>query len=157
MSPVFKIVGKRPFPCGWYFQVTEVYPFAKLKDTRTTKDMLILFAYVLQGIKNKYLWWISLNKAGLKCFFDGWQFLPAFANVLRSLVNLHYIVFNDSRSFFRPEDLLSFKKWYQVTRYFKSNYLLFLVLISNFFFILFLAFSFPPIICYCYHKVIIIV
>lgn len=158
MPPVFKIVGKRPFPCGWYFQVTEVYPFAKLKDTRTAKDMLILFAYVLQGIKNKYLWWISLNNAGLKCFFDGWQFLPAFANVLRSLVNLHYIVFNDSRSFFRPEDLLSFKKWYQVTRYFKSNYLLFLLSwFPIFFFILFLAFSFPPIICHCYHKVIIIV
>ena len=55
VSPVFKIVGKGPFPRGRYFQVTEVYPFAKLKDTRTAKDMLILFAYVLPGIKNKDL------------------------------------------------------------------------------------------------------
>ena len=52
MPPIFKTVGKGPFPCGGYFQVTEVYPFAKLKDARTAKDMLILFAYVLQGIKS---------------------------------------------------------------------------------------------------------
>lgn len=72
-----------------------------------------------------------------------WQFLPAFANVLRSLVNLCYIVFNDSRSFFRSEDLPSFTKWYQVTKYFKSNYLTFLLSWFPIFFSFSPCFSFP--------------